>query len=172
MRWLASLETSPSCMPASSLYWSQMSLSMISAAATKRRMAASPLLREPCFSCANAGTLLLRRAAPAVAAAPATIVFLRNERRLEGRATTLSCDSVVPRAGLLTSLLMIPHSDFVELNSAISAGNRVTVEGRVRADLRAHVTSTSEDCKKMVGSDGAKRKLEVSNSGEALQALD
>src|SRR5580765_8739112 len=105
-----------------------MSLSMISAAATKRRIAASPLLGEPCFSSARAGAPLVNRAAPAVAAAPATIVFLRNERRFDRVAGFVSVeDSSAPGIERDTSLLMIPHSEVTQLNSAISAGSGVTV---------------------------------------------
>jgi hypothetical protein len=63
-----------------------------------------------------------------VVAAPAIMLFFRNERRLERRADAVSVEdwfaSAVER---VTSLLMVRHSKYLSLNSAISAGIRVTV---------------------------------------------
>src|SRR6185437_14685148 len=81
--------TSPSWMPASSLYCCQRSVSMISAAARKRRIAASPRVRPP--ACAKAGaSSRTSRPTPKVAA-PATAPLARKERRL----VRLPCSSGV-----------------------------------------------------------------------------
>src|SRR5579884_3497229 len=101
-------------MPASSLYCSQKSLSMISAAATKRRIAASPAVRLPLLgllvSSATASELWDKSIAP-TAAVPAVVrPFLMNERRPSGEKGPLSTSFidfsferfVVHRTGLET----------------------------------------------------------------------
>jgi len=60
---------------------------MISAAARKRRIAASPLVSEPLFSSAPATVV---NSAPAESAAPAMPMPLRNERRLAMRCKATS----------------------------------------------------------------------------------
>src|ERR1700760_2125656 len=70
-------------MPHSSLYWTQRSVSIISAAAAKRSIAASPKVRRPLCSpfsssSAKAEELLARSPTPAAVANP----FFKNERRL------------------------------------------------------------------------------------------
>src|SRR6266478_2113943 len=77
------VETSLSWVPASSVYCSQRSVSMISAAASQRKMAASPRVRWPLPGSARADGMFSKIAAPAVTAAPATTLFFRNERRLK-----------------------------------------------------------------------------------------
>src|SRR5216684_2489812 len=76
------VDTSLSWMPASSWYCSHRSLSIISAAASQRKIATSPRVRWPLLDCARADGTLPEIAAPAVTAAPATTLFFRNERRL------------------------------------------------------------------------------------------
>src|SRR6266566_303638 len=76
------VETSLSWVPGSSWYCSHRSVSIISAAASQRRMAASPRVRWPLLDCARADGTFSKIAAPAVTAAPATTLFLRNARRL------------------------------------------------------------------------------------------
>src|SRR6266567_2294410 len=83
IRWLAIVDTSSSWVPASSVYCSQRSDSMISAAASQRKIAASPRVRWPWVSWARTDGTLSKIAAPAVTAAPATTLFLRKERRLK-----------------------------------------------------------------------------------------
>src|SRR2546426_6000942 len=82
IRWLAIVDTSSSWVPASSVYCSQRSDSMISAAASQRKMAVSPRVRWPLPGSAKADGTFFKIAAPAVTAAPATTLFFRNERRL------------------------------------------------------------------------------------------
>src|ERR1700674_3214311 len=80
---LARADTSFPWMPANSVYCSQRSVSMISAAASQRRMAVSPRVRWLLPESASADGTFSKIAAPAVTAAPATTLFLRNERRLK-----------------------------------------------------------------------------------------
>ena len=54
---------------------------MISAAASQRRMAASPRVRCPLPGSASAEGTFPKTAAPAVTAAPAITLFFKNERR-------------------------------------------------------------------------------------------
>jgi hypothetical protein len=56
---------------------------MISAAASQRKIAASPRVRWPWVSWARTDGTFPKIAEPAVTAAPATTLFLRNERRLK-----------------------------------------------------------------------------------------
>src|SRR6266568_9606643 len=103
------VETSLSWVPASSWYCSQRSVSIISAAASQRRMAASPRVRRPLLDCARADGTFSKIAAPAVTAAPATTLLLRNERRLNAFFSGKETSSPVvwfevegvPREGLL-----------------------------------------------------------------------
>src|SRR5215472_1925712 len=69
--------------PPNSLYCTQKSVSMISAAAAKRRSAASPGVSRPLFSSsADADALWDKSPAPTVAT-PAATPFLRKPRRVE-----------------------------------------------------------------------------------------
>src|SRR6266567_6170383 len=77
------VDTSLSCVPASSVYCSQRSDSINSATASQRKIAASPRVRWPWVSWARTDGTLSKIAAPAVTAAPATTLFLRKERRLK-----------------------------------------------------------------------------------------
>src|SRR5271168_3886328 len=70
-------------MPPSSAYWTQRSDSMISAAARKRRMAASPGVKRPEFWAPNVDTPLAARLAPTVATLAVTMPSLINERRFD-----------------------------------------------------------------------------------------
>src|SRR5882672_825090 len=72
--------TSLSCTPPNSLYWIQRSVSISSAAARNRRMAASPLVRAPVL-CAHALEPLPSSSAP-MPTAPAATLCLKNERLL------------------------------------------------------------------------------------------
>src|ERR1700736_5276258 len=85
-------ETSLSWIPASSWYCNQRSDSIISAAASQRRIAASPRVIRPSPSSATADGTFEKIAAPAVTAAPAIALFLRKERRsnafVDGEATS------------------------------------------------------------------------------------
>src|SRR5882724_5933273 len=72
--------TSLSCTPPNSLYWIQRSLSISSAAARNRRMAASPLVRVPVLW-AHALEPLPSSSAP-IPTAPADRLCLKNDLRL------------------------------------------------------------------------------------------
>src|SRR5437763_7348125 len=74
------LENSVSWTPPSSWYCNHRSVSMISAAARKRRMAASPRVRLPLRSSSPASARVAS-SVPALKAAPAIPIPLRNERR-------------------------------------------------------------------------------------------
>src|SRR5262245_4365986 len=79
-------------MPASSLYCTQKSVSMISAAAANLSMAASPLSRLPLASSWAKTVELSRNRLEAIVAAPAAAnPFFRNERRLEDRFEMFDC---------------------------------------------------------------------------------
>src|SRR5215831_1983477 len=110
-----------------------MSLSIISAAATKRRMAASPLVSEPLLGCAKAGTLFPRSAAPAVAAAPATTLFFRNERRFDCLTGVVSVEDWSASGIESVTSLLIVHTPNYSVEFREICRSRVTVEGKSNA---------------------------------------
>src|SRR5689334_22438728 len=89
--------TSESWIPASSLYCCHRSVSRISSAARNRRIAASPLLREPVFAIALADCSVSSDAP--IAPAPTAALCSRNDRRF---VATDSCSS----DSLMTLLLL------------------------------------------------------------------
>src|ERR1700733_14059186 len=80
--------------PPSSAYCIQRSDSISSAAARKRRMAASPLLRYPLF-CARAEAPLANKPAPTAAAPPVRRPLFIKERRSTGRLVLLTGFSII-----------------------------------------------------------------------------
>src|SRR5262249_38309761 len=85
-------------MPPNSLYWTQKSLSRISAAAAKRSNAASPLVRVPLLSsgpslCASIELLFKSVNPTPTPIAPAATPCFRNQRRsvVLWELTTASC---------------------------------------------------------------------------------
>src|SRR6266567_1004068 len=96
--------TSLSWIPPSSLYCCQKSVSRISAAAKKRRIAASPGVRPPLASASDASP---SNSAPS-AAAPAPS---RNERRLVPPSATLAAEPPSGEAMRLGDSVLIVDSD-------------------------------------------------------------
>src|ERR1041385_120271 len=97
-----------------------MSVSIISAAASQRRMAASPRVRCPLPGSARAEGRLSKTAAPAVTAAPATMPFFRNDRRLAALVAREEMSSLeaevafeaVKSAGVLVFIeISVPFAD-------------------------------------------------------------
>src|ERR1700688_1366451 len=121
---------------------------MISAAARKRRIAASPFVEEPWRSSAKAGMPLAMIPAPRVAAAPLTPRPLRKERRRILPDWSEFASSVVDVGDTRTSgdsfsLLMILRSKY-ERHCAIEAGTSNQRADRISPHLspkcHRHVT--------------------------------
>src|ERR1700733_14895465 len=89
-------------MPPSSAYCTHRSDSISSAAARKRRMAASPLLRYPLL-CARAEVPWANKPAPTAAAPPVRRPLFINERRSTGRLVLLTGFSIIDLPVLTSS---------------------------------------------------------------------
>src|SRR5260370_9631250 len=148
---------------------------MISAAARKRKIAASPLVSEPLRSSAKSGTPLAMIPAPSVAAAPVTPRPFRKERRRilrEGWAFTSSvadgCEvSDVGSGEGSFSLLMILRSKFSGMMCPIEAGT----SNQVKAEYLRERARMSRARQQFVKGSARRRREQAAITGSSRDAV-